>query len=312
MSSSIIPIGNPVFRNKMVAFDYDWTLVSTINGRPFSKDKDDWQWLYSSIPEKLKKIYETDYMIVIFTNQSKLWKHQQIINVIKTLDIPVYVVIATNKIMHKPNIELFTEFLKFANIDNIILDKDNSCFVGDALGRKYDFSDSDKIFAKNIGINYFSPEKYFKENKKQLKLTVDLFISSYPEIIIMMGFPGSGKTSIAKKICENDKYINIERDIYNTVPKMLKIADKFILEGKSIIFNATNSSIKNRKMFIDFAKKHINYKIKCIHVNTSLLESQKRNKMREEEAQVPLIAYSVYNKYFEEPSVLEGFELIVI
>jgi predicted kinase len=65
-------------------------------------------------------------------------------------------------------------------------------------------------------------------------------------------------------------------------------------------------------MFIDFAKKHINYKIKCIHVNTSLLESQKRNKMREEEAQVPLIAYSVYNKYFEEPSVLEGFELIVI
>ena len=51
---------------------------------------------------------------------------------------------------------------------------------------------------------------------------------------------------------------------------------------------------------------------KCIHVNTSLLESLKRNKLKEEQKQVPIIAYSVYSKYYEIPDESEGFELVSI
>ena len=35
-------------------------------------------------------------------------------------------------------------------------------FLGDALGRKTDFSDSDKVFAETIGIKYYSPEGIFR------------------------------------------------------------------------------------------------------------------------------------------------------
>jgi len=103
----------------------------------------------------------------------------------------------------------------------------------------------------------------------------------------------------------------LERDIYNTVSKMLKMAKTLIKENKSIIFDATNSLKKNRKIFIDFSKEY-NMSAKCIHVNTSLLESLKRNKLKEEQKQVPIIAYSVYSKYYEIPDESEGFELVSI
>jgi hypothetical protein len=50
----------------------------------------------------------------------------------------------------------------------------------------------------------------------------------------------------------------------------------------------------------------------CIHVSTSLELSYKRNKERDPENQVPKIAYSVYTKHFVNPSVEEGFEVIVL
>jgi bifunctional polynucleotide phosphatase/kinase len=92
---------------------------------------------------------------------------------------------------------------------------------------------------------------------------------------------------------------------------MIKAAESYVSEGKSIVFDATNSSYKKRYEYIGFARKH-SYKIVCIHMSTSLDVSYKRNKTRDPENQVPKIAYSMYTKHFENPSVDEGFELIVL
>mgnify|MGYP001319320645 FL=1 len=127
----------------------------------------------------------------------------------------------------------------------------------------------------------------------------------------MVGYPGSGKTTIANNICKNDNYIHISGDIYKTSSKMKKSALEYILQKKSIIFDATHSSIKKRLEFINFGNKY-NYEIKCIHITTSLEISYKRNKTRNDEKQVPKIAYSVYKKYYEEPTEIEGFTLYTI
>jgi bifunctional polynucleotide phosphatase/kinase len=113
-------------------------------------------WLYPTIPDKIKKYYEDGYMIVIFTNQSKSWKHEQIKLVIQTLEIPVFIVIATDKCDYKPNIILFTTLIGKNKIN-----KNASFYVGDAISRKSDFSDSDKLFAENINIPYYCPEIIF-------------------------------------------------------------------------------------------------------------------------------------------------------
>jgi len=303
---NVIKINDPVFKNNMASFDYDWTLVSTKKGNTFPTDIDDWEWLYTNIPDTLTDLHKKGFMIVIFTNQSKSWKQTQIVNVMEKLNIPLYIVIATSALYYKPNKLLFDLFDSDKKIN-----KNTSFYIGDALGRKIDFSDSDKMFAINIGLPFFSPEEFFQiNNNHTFNYPIIPLSISQPEIIIMMGFPGSGKTTLAKHISNNNSnYVILERDIYKTVPKMLKYAKTQININKSVIFDATNSSIKNRKIFIDFATQN-KLPVKCIHVNTSLLKSLKRNRLREEEKQVPQIAYSVYSKYYETPNESEGFELI--
>jgi bifunctional polynucleotide phosphatase/kinase len=294
-------------KTKIAAFDYDWTLVSPKDGKTFPSDVEDWQWLYPNIPDELKRLNEEGFSVVIFTNQSKDWKVTQIQNVVKTLEVPIFVVVARLKIDYKPNPILYDMLVGSAKVD-----KSQSFFVGDALGRKGDFADSDKVFAQNIGLKCQSPEEFFAATQEPNSIDFPtLSLSDSKQVVIMVGYPGSGKSTIAKKICENEQFVLIQGDVYKTSPKMIKAAGACVGEGKSVVFDATNSSCKKRYEYIGFARKH-DYKIVCIHVSTSLEVSYKRNKSRDPENQVPKIAYSMYKKHFENPSVEEGFELIIV
>jgi bifunctional polynucleotide phosphatase/kinase len=177
----IYNVNNAVHRKKMAAFDYDWTLVSPKGGKTFPTSIDDWEWLYHSVQERIKMYYEDGFMIVVFTNQSKTWKHEQILNVVKTLNVPIFIVIATDKCDYKPNPILFNNL-----VGNNKINKDKSFFVGDALGRPSDFSDSDKVFAENIGIPYYSPEQVFHA-KTEITEIPTLPLSDEKQIVIMVG-----------------------------------------------------------------------------------------------------------------------------
>lgn len=309
MAPIIYNINNAVIKPKMASFDYDWTLVNPIDGKTFASDIDDYEWMYPNIPDKLKQYHKDGYMIVVFTNQSKEWKCQQIQKVMKQLKIPLFIIISMKKEEYKPNIISYNT-LEQQNI-TIKISKDESFFVGDALGRKSDFSDSDKVFAENIGIKCYSPEDVFVDKNKKFELP-EIELENTPEIIFFCGYPGSGKSSIAKHICDkNSNYIHIQGDVYKSQPKMIKASLPHIYNKKSIIFDATHSSIKKRNEYVKLAKK-FNYKAKCIHITTSLEESYKRNKQRCDKKQVPKIAYSVYKKYYQEPNASEGFTLISI
>jgi len=309
MDIEFLTISEPCVNSyKVAAFDFDWTLVKPKGNRKFPKSVDDWEWLFPNIPSIIQNLYKDEYTIVIFTNQSKEWKREQIVDVANSLNIPMYIGIAFNKAYYKPSITLYEKLVE--KIGNNI-DKNNSFFVGDALGRKDDFSDSDKMFAENIGIKWVPPEDMFY-NQQFIVLPDIPLETNNKEIIIMVGYPGSGKSTIADTICqENENYVCIKGDIYKTSKAMIKKATDYIKDNKSIIFDATNGSRKKRAEYIEFAKKYEYTVIKCVHVNTSMDEAYQRNKMRPEDKQVPRIAYSVYKKHFESPDgVLEGFILI--
>lgn len=322
MSVTFYKLNKPRPRKKMAAFDYDWTLVIPKDGRRFSKDVDDWKWYFENVPDTLKWLYKEGYMICIFTNQSKKWKDEQIVSALSTLNIPMYVSIAKHRDVYKPKLDIYKAIVK-KNIS-----KKDSFYVGDALGRKTDFSDSDKVFAENIGVKCFSPENYFlsqmshdkgknkgknkgKEGKKEKNARVMIPKVAHSEIIVMVGFPGSGKTTVVNSICKDPNYVHIPGDVYKTSKKMIRAAKDHVKKGKSIIFDATNPAKKKRKEYIDFAKKH-NYKVRCIHLKTSLETSYQRNRLRDSDKQVPRIAYSVFKKYFEIPDETEGFEILSI
>tara|TARA_B110000285_G_C15115179_1_gene613624 strand:+ start:1347 stop:2264 length:918 start_codon:yes stop_codon:yes gene_type:complete len=303
MSPIIINLNNAKYRKKMVAFDYDWTLVNPKEGNTFPKDINDWTWYSSIVPNFMKQQFKKDCMIVIFTNQSKDWKVDQIQTVLETLEIPLFIVIARSKKDYKPNISLFNYF-----IDDNSIDLKESYYVGDALGRRADFSDSDKLFAENIGIQYYSPEEMFLINYEK---KIDITLDDKPEILIMVGYPGSGKSTIAKHISKEKEYIHIKGDDYKSdVKKMIKASITHLEEGKqSVIYDATNSSKKRRKLFIDLGIKY-SYSVKCIHVDTPLALCIKRNKLRD--IQVPSIAFAVYNKHYEQPFETGDMSLLTI
>ena len=102
-----------------------------------------------------------------------------------------------------------------------------------------------------------------------------------------------------------------QANIIAVKPSFVCILHSVLILSKSIIFDATHSSIKKRNEYIEFSKKY-SYEVKCIHATTSLDESYKRNKLRSDEKVVPKIAYSVYKKYYQEPTEEEGFVLYKI
>lgn len=284
---------NKLRRRKANAiFDFDGTLVKPKEGRRFPKDEHDWQYLRPSVPAVLKK-YAKTHRIIIVTDQSKDWKVKMIENVIRDLDIPITAVIGMTKETHKPNPNWF--LTNFPEID-----KTKAFYVGDAAGRPGDWADRDIRFAENIGVPFKVPEDVFPlEHVKKAPIH-----RIEKEIVIMIGYPGSGKSTIAKDL-EPFGYYRIDGDLFKTPTQMIKEAKKHI-EEQSIIFDSTGGTQKRRAEFIKFAKDN-NLPVRCIWVQTSIEDAMERNKQRANEGgpKIPEIAFYLYRKNFEEPTTDE-------
>jgi predicted kinase/mRNA-degrading endonuclease toxin of MazEF toxin-antitoxin module len=116
------------------------------------------------------------------------------------------------------------------------------------------------------------------------------------EVIIGIGIPGSGKTTILKEIGSTKKYEYVCPDeirkemtgdeadqTKNTEVwrETFKRIEENILENKSLILDATNIDNLNRKKLLGFLSKFNNLKIKGILIRTDLDIAKKRNKKRD-------------------------------
>ncbi|KAK9247503.1 polynucleotide kinase 3 phosphatase-domain-containing protein [Lipomyces tetrasporus] len=110
---------------------------------------------------------------------TRLWQFKaKLMAIMKPLGLPCYVIAATAKDeFRKPQVgmwrlvrEAHERHLQHRlkqesnNVDrplDVELDTEHSFFVGDAAGRRGDHSSGDKDFAKNLGIIFYTPEKFF-------------------------------------------------------------------------------------------------------------------------------------------------------
>ena len=270
----------------IAAFDLDWTL--TYNEKHlYPKEVDD-IYIFQNRKHALEKLIEDGYNIVIFTNQfaktkkEKQKKVERLTTFIEKLDLPLCVYISTEKDNYrKPEIGMWNLFKKDREIKNVI-------FVGDALGRPQDFSDSDKIFGEKINADIKSPEDFFGKSE------IPLF-KNEKEIIVFVGMPGSGKSTFYHTNLKD--HIHIEQDKIGSRPKLLKELDKSLTTGKSIVIDSTNPIQENRLEYYEKAKKY-NYNIKVIYF---LVNGTGFNKLREKP--VPDIVYHIYFKKLEPPTI---------
>ena len=309
-------------KKPIAAFDIDYTIIKTKSGKVFPKNKDDWELLYDNTKEVLTKLNKT-YNIVFFTNQKrlkKLEKRQDYIdkvhNIIKELDIPINVFISTTDgYYRKPFTGLWKKYINKQN--------KKSFYCGDAAGRADDFAATDLMFANNIGIPFFVPEQIFKESKEKIAYNWPDYLTKYigkqkpltklhnivkkeKIVLLMCGYPGCGKSSIAKQF---DGTI-LSNDIQGSKSKVSKKFKECIeKENQTIIIDNVNHTKKNRDEFISIAKKHT-YKTMIIYIDNHIDFCYYMNQLRTETSDgekelIPKIAYYTIHKRFEPPEKKE-------
>lgn len=319
------------FRNKLIMLDLDNTLITVKSGKKFPIDENDWKWLYDNVKSTLQTYYNNDYCIIIMSNQGGINKGIQsadswmkklntIINEID-FDIRVFCSTGHNK-YRKPFPTFFDEFIPYDIRSS--LDYKNSFFCGDAAGRKGDFNDTDYKFAYNCMLNFKTPEEFFlgenvvipKIKYEFPKITSELEYEikfKEKDMIIMVGYPGSGKSFVSKDLNNKLKYEIVNQDILKTKQKCINLAEKLMILNKSLIIDCTNPDILSRKNWIDLAKKY-NYNIKVIQMTTNLAISNHNNHYRFYKTGrelVPEIAYRFFKSKYQEPKLEEGINEII-
>jgi len=154
-----------------------------------------------------------------------------------------------------------------------------------------------------------------------------------PKIIILIGFQASTKSSTAKEILANVPNATIlSRDIEGgTVESLVVKAEQMIKDGKIVVLDNTNLTIKTRKLFIDLAKK-LNVPVDAQYFKTTIEDCQIRHlkRMYEKFGEIyqtgsqgsnpkgkdphcfgPVVFFKA-RKDLEEPIKTEGFSKIIM
>lgn len=269
----------------VVSFDLDWTLSYGEKGLYPSQPED--IQILPNRREILVSLVKKGYTLAIFTNQKgrsrqeKLKKVERVRTFLQKIRLPIYTFISVSEgESRKPNIGMYTLFQQYINPQVLY-------FIGDALGRPQDFSDSDKIFGERINAIVLSPEEFFPPTN------VPKFKSA-KELIIFVGAQGTGKSTFARNNYKD--FIIINQDTLKTKAKVMKVLEESLKTSRSIIIDSTNPSLENhRKPLYAFAEKY-NYHVNVLYF---IRNGYGWNEIRKE--RVPTISYHVFYKNLDSP-----------
>lgn len=355
---------------RVAAFDLDDTLMCRDKKSEITLTDD-------AIPDKIRELICDRYIIIIFTNQSGMTnthaRTRDTFNMAawrKKLDLLMEAMLSGvqgeyylatyvakgDDLYRKPNLGMWDvmkhDIRRTFALDKLRISK-RSFYCGDAAGRtaagigtltrkfhphtKKDFSDTDYKFAKNIRIDFFTPENLFLGEPKNdnyvisrahahSRIDTDKAMAATPscynfvpaaekELIMMHGFPGSGKSTFVRThiLKHHPAYIN--QDIQKTKSACLKKATEALRAGKLVVIDNTNSNILSRKEYIDLAIKFGYSNIRAIIMDTSEHMSKHLNNVRHvysggKIGKINKIVYNIYRSKQIVPSKAEGFTAI--
>ncbi len=324
----------------IAGFDLDWTVIKTKSGNIFPKNKSDWEIWNPKVLTKLAELAsDPDCLIVFISNQKgvgipnknylsvKEFK-EKINNIHQALGVDfIFIASLKDDIYRKPRVGSIDFLIKEESIN---IDISRSFYVGDMAGRPGDRTDSDIKFAKNLNVPFYTPEEFFLNNNslKNYKLTGYLLnnnskntkINLKPEsnsMVIISGYPGSGKSHLANKII-NTPNLNPNQEPFNLYSRDLlqgkfykKLVESMEL-NKPVVVEGLYPSNQSRQELKTLAEKY-HYNTTYIYVKTTYELSYHLNLYRnlfEEKPKVPEIVYMKYRKSFEYPNEEDWNEII--
>ncbi|KAG0337073.1 hypothetical protein BG000_005843 [Podila horticola] len=293
---------DPKAHSKVASYDLDSTLISVNGKHKWPKNSDDWIWWAPGVPARLKEVSESGHALVVITNQGGLDGKQEKQEEMKLkfekicgkLQLPMWILISMQKDHNrKPMTGLWHWLEAKFQLEGITIDRSQSYYVGDAAGRhggwkvgaSKDFNNTDRKFAESLGLIFHTPEHYFLNqdcpdhkwsfgdfDPKKWPKNLPLFSpSSTPllpspgtcELILLCGFPASGKSSFTKKhILSTNRYEYVNQDTLKTRDKCLKAVEDSLKQSKPVVVDNTNPDVATRAPYITLAKKY-NVPVRC-------------------------------------------------
>ncbi|KAM4741960.1 bifunctional polynucleotide phosphatase/kinase [Anableps anableps] len=336
---------------KIAGFDIDGCIITTKSGKVFPTAPDDWKILYPEIQPRLASLLKKGYKVVFFTNQLGIARGKlrpevfksKVEDVLATLQLPVQVFVASGPgVYRKPVMGMWNHLCEKAN-DGVAVDKTQSFYVGDAAGRpenwapgkkKKDFSCSDRLFALNIGLQFYTPEEYFLGWKsapyslpdfdpRKLDSTGRLFdppsaslTSTKTEVIVAVGYPAAGKSTFFHTHIIPKGYAYVNRDTLGSWQNCVSACERALREGHSVAVDNTNPDPESRKRYVDVAKA-AGVSCRCFFFTATLEQAKHNNRFREmapsdsKHAKVNDMVFHSYKKHFVAPDLAEGFSEIL-
>ncbi|TFK42832.1 polynucleotide kinase 3 phosphatase-domain-containing protein [Crucibulum laeve] len=342
---------SPKASKAVAAFDLDGTVIKSDFVKKISVPQ--WEWWRSGVPAKLQEVHESGYSIVIISNQGvkpqvlKAWKHKIPLIADALPTVPFRIFAATSKDNYrKPMIGMWSELERIFAEEGVEIDKSASFFVGDAAGRQYpgrkaDFASTDRKWAINVGLPFYTPEEYFLGLPPHTNFTLPGFnASSLPklphvmpssspllpdplkqEVVLFVGYPCLGKSSFFRHHFRPADYVHVNQDILKTRDKCVKHTQEALENGQSCVIDNTNRNASTRKYYIDLAKR-LKVPIRCFLFSGSIELAWHNNLYRaynlppsvssKEPSRdiVPYTAFSGFRGAYEEPRLDEGFSEI--
>ena len=138
------------------------------------------------------------------------------------------------------------------------------------------------------------------------------------EVILLVGFPASGKSTFAKRYFQSKGYVIVNRDTLKTQEKCERTVAESLKAGQSVVVDNTNPSKDARAAYVKIAKAvKQDIPVRCFYFETTIETAKHMNYYRQlitdgKQRRVPDVGYNVFkSRYVAPDKAAEGFSAVV-
>ena len=143
-----------------------------------------------------------------------------------------------------------------------------------------------------------------------------------PKFVMLVGFPGAGKSTLAStyathgfRILSTDSIreefeLHEPTQIYDVLDILTSRLRSFLDASENIVYDSTNLSKKQRIKILEIVKSY-NYIAWCLIIDTPLNICKERNSHRQGYARISEEDYAVLEKIYRKPTYHEGWDNIM-